>query len=126
MSSLPNNQGRVFGGRGGTFQCISHTIGYGPECLEGKPTSTALFRPSGYCAVGKVGFGFITVQCSHTNELGVASTISSRLRLRRLKDIGREQVAHFGHGLYMAALCAYCRLTQRSVFNMVYDCVDRR
>jgi hypothetical protein len=57
-------------------------------------------------------FGFSGGQCSHIYELGVASTISSRLRLRRLKDIGREQVAHFGHGLYMAAPCPSGSRTQ--------------
>src|SRR5271166_4059080 len=53
--------------------------------------------------VGKVGFSLVggTGQLSHTNELEVASTISSRLLLRRLKDIGREQRAHIGQGLYM-------------------------
>ena len=66
---------------------------------------------------GKMGFGLLGGQCSHTNELGVASTISSRLRLRRLKIMGREQVAHFGQGLYMAAPCAYCSRTQRVVFS---------
>jgi hypothetical protein len=71
-----------------------------------------------YCSVGKVGFDLLGGQCSHTNELGVASTISSRLRLRRLNDIGREQVAHFGHGLYIAAPCAYCSRTQRAAFNV--------
>ena len=70
-----------------------------------------------YCAVGKVVFGFFAGQYSHTNELGVASTISSRLVLRRLKLIGREQVGHLGHGLYMAGPCAYCRRTQRAVLR---------
>jgi len=70
-----------------------------------------------YCAVGEVVFGFFAGQYSHTNELGVASTISSRLVLRRLKLIGREQVGHLGHGLYMAGPCAYCRRTQRAVLR---------
>jgi hypothetical protein len=69
-----------------------------------------------YCPVGMV-FGFFAGQYSHTNELGVASTISSRLVLRRLKLIRREQVGHLGHGLYMAGPCAYCRPTQRTVLH---------
>jgi hypothetical protein len=76
-----------------------------------------------YCAVGMVGFGFCTGQSSHTNELAVASMISSRLVLRRLKDIGREQVAHLGHGLYIASPCSYCRRTQRAVGG---DCTGIR
>jgi len=31
--------------------------------------------------------------------------------------MGREQVAHFGQGLYMAAPCTYCSRTQRTVFS---------
>ena len=119
VRSLPNNQGGVFRGRGLIVQCIGHTIGYGPECLEGKLTSTALFRPTDYWAGGKGVFRVCAGQFSHTNELGLASTISSRLWLRRLKTIGREQVEHLGHGLYIVAPCAYCRPTQRGVSSTV-------
>jgi hypothetical protein len=31
--------------------------------------------------------------------------------------MGREQVVHLGHGLYIAASCAYCSRTQRAVFS---------
>lgn len=65
-----------------------------------------------YGTIGKVGFGLFAGQYSHMNELSVASTISTRLVLRRLKAIGREQVVHVGHGLYMAAPWASCSRTQ--------------
>jgi hypothetical protein len=57
-----------------------------------------------YCAGGKGVFNVCAGQFSHTNELAFASTISSRLAVRRLNIIGREQVTHLGHGLYMIAL----------------------
>ena len=47
----------------------------------------------------------------------VASTISSRLRLRRLKDIGREQIAHVGHGLYIATPCPLMQPNAKGCFQ---------
>jgi hypothetical protein len=56
--------------------------------------------------MGMVGSGSLgsAGQFSHTNELSgfVAAKGTS---LPRLKIIGRLQVVHFGHGLYMEVQC---------------------